>query len=269
MVFSDQPVAHSSPNLTRACVGTSVSLSVTTSTTDATNKAPRVSAGSDVTSSTSCDVISRMANGTTAVNGSDVHTSLASKTKDAKERRKVKRNVNGVIKKPNFSRIRHIQNVDIIIEESPEELMRISPITTSPDCGTEDTIVSGQDGAPRTAEGADSNVGEGPTRDLHSNSASTLSLTSLEKKLLSGEFYSEGDNLSLSSLDQLSLTRIDDVMSNVNGNNCDAVSLSSVSSMDVTYTADVNGQEVKFIESTGKCHNNSVLFPIPDFQADT
>ena len=130
---------------------------------------------------------------------------LSKWSSSVKERQKVKRSINGVIKRPKLRRINHTHNVDIIIEESPEELLSISPVDTS----RYDDVIN-----QRNVSGSDH--------------GSTVSLTSFEKHLLGGDNSYEDENrslsnISLSSIDKMSISRIDDVMANVN--NCDVISI--------------------------------------------
>ena len=203
----------------------SANLNGITLTTDVISKAVVGTGNCDVTSNGSLSGINSQ-----EPNGVKLTDTQTSKISAMRERNKVKRNVNGVIRIPNFRRIHLTKNVDVIVEESPEELLSISPVNPS----NIEVVVDGK------------NVEE-------LDSASTVSLTSFERHLLGGdEDESQSlSNTSLSNIDKMSISRIDDVMANVN--NCDVISINSISSMDITYTADINGQEVKFIESLGKC----------------
>lgn len=226
MVFTEPPIAQSSPNMSRSNIATSsANLNGITLTTDVINKAIVSTGNCDVTSNGNLSGINSQ-----EPNGVKLTDTQTSKMSAMRERNKVKRNVNGVIRIPNFRRTHLTKNVDVIVEESPEELLSISPVNPS----NIEVVVDGK------------NVEE-------LDSASTVSLTSFERHLLGGdEDESQSlSNTSLSSIDKMSISRIDDVMANVY--NCDVISINSISSMDITYTADINGQEVKFIESLGKC----------------
>ena len=222
-------MAHSSPNLSRANIATSsANLNGMTITTNVINQAI-ISTGNNVATSNG-NVPNLSGQEPAEERLADIQNN---KMTAMRERNKVKRNVNGVIKIPNFRRTYLTKNVDVIIEESPEDLLSISPVNT---LNVEDVVTNGHN----TAE---------------SDKGSTFSLTSFEKCLLGGNVSYEDDsqsvsNTSLSSIDKMSISRIDDVMANVN--DCDVVSINSISSMDITYTADVNGQEIKFIESLGE-----------------
>ena len=223
MVFKELPMAQSSPNLSRSNLATPAKLDVGTLTTDVINTAiVSTSTTNNVTSTVSLSGVKSQEPNSVQI--MDIPTNSMS---TVRERHKVKRNINGVIKRPNLRRINHTHNVDIIIEESPEELLSISPVNNT--SNFEDVTIQ------KNAKGSDH--------------GSTVSLTSFEKHLLGGDNSYE-DDTSLSSIDKMSITRIDDVMANVN--NYDVISLTSMSSMDITFTADINGHEVKFIESMGK-----------------
>ncbi len=289
MVFTEPPVAHSSPNKSRSRVAPPPPprVDVVAITTNALSSKPIVSTGNNVTSFTNAVAANGVSsktgetglsschdNGSVASNGfskadneaigkntqdvaSSKEVSMAAGSSNqtaapsaGKERRKVRRNVNGVIKKPNFRRLTgHVHShVDIIIEESPEELRSLSLI----DISEKDDLKKGEDSSEK-----DDGFEEGNEDKQRGNAVSESDTdngvvdecavdvgdgSKVEKQDIGDDFENEVDR------DSPPLPPPPPPLEG----DWDSASLSSAVSGDITFTAEVNGLEVKFIESTGE-----------------